>query len=88
MPQVGLKMKELKMKLNEFEKLPTNKREEIIIQGSTNVMFVKGVKFALLLAFVGFVSGKFLQPYYAIWSAEMEAKAEIAKESVLKRCNK
>lgn len=74
------------MKLNEFEKLPLHRREEIVKQGVTNLLFLKLCRLVVAVVVFFVITITFLTPYYNIWKSEMDGRAEIAKKVVLESC--
>lgn len=74
------------MELNEFESLPLVKRKEIIKQGSTNIFWFKLLIVIVIIFFISRISFAFIKPYYNVWNATMEAKAELAKAETMGLC--
>lgn len=74
------------MELSKFESLPLDKRKEIVKQGSTNILWFKLLLVVIFVFFLSRISYAFIQPYYNVWNATMEAKAELAKSEIMGIC--
>lgn len=74
------------MELNEFESLSLDKRKEIVKQGSTNILWFKILLVLIFVFFITRITYAFVEPYYNVWNATMEAKAELAKIAIMGVC--